>query len=308
MKTFCLSLMIVVFAPAQAFVPGVSVAAEGGDAGLTVIVMDPLALPLSCPCVKGYAQRDYDQLGKFLEGRLHQPVRVVFSESVREALDKKTEGKADLIIGKDSVVRRQTKRAGIGVVHVAALTGLDGKTVQTGLWVVPAKDPALSISDLKGYRIILGAEDCDEKHLAAENLMVEMGLPKIKKPETCSACSDGATRIIALFKEGTKSATVISSYAKPLLEGCGTIKKGDLRVIGETEPVPFVAAFVNDKLPTSTREAIQAALFDVGRHPKLCKASRPRRGLSRRVKTARRPTSPLKKISDRRRGIAFGSP
>ncbi len=193
MKTFSLSLIIVVFALAQAFVPRAAVAAEGGDAGLTVIVMDPLALPLSCPCVKGYAQRDYDQLGKFLEGRLHQPVRVVFSESVRKALDKKTEGKADLIIGKDSVVRRQTKRAGIGVVHVAALTGLDGKTVQTGLWVVPAKDPALSISDLKGYRIILGPEDCDEKHLAAENLMVEMGLPKIKKPETCSACSDGAT-------------------------------------------------------------------------------------------------------------------
>jgi hypothetical protein len=177
MKTFSLSLMAVVFALAQAFLPGISVAAEGGDAGLTVIVMDPLALPLSCPCVKGYAQRDYDQLGKFLEGRLHQPVRVVFSESVREALDKKTEGKADLIIGKDSVVRRQTKRAGIGVVHVAALTGLDGKTVQTGLWVVPAKDPALSISDIKGYRIILGAEDCDEKHLAAQNLMVDMGLP-----------------------------------------------------------------------------------------------------------------------------------
>ncbi len=43
-------------------------------------------------------------------------------------------------------------------------------------------------------------------------------------------------------------------------------------MIGETEPVPFVAAFVNDKLPTSTREAIQAALFDVGHHPKLCKA------------------------------------
>jgi ABC-type phosphate/phosphonate transport system substrate-binding protein len=260
-----------------ATVAGPAVAAERArtDApadSLTVIVMDPLALPLSCPCVKGYAQRDYDQLGKFLEGKLKRPVRVVFSETVRDALDKKTNGKADVIIGKDSVVRRQTKRASIGVVQLAALTGLDGKTTQTGLWVVPAKDPAISLSDLKGYRIILGAEDCDEKNLAAQNLMVEMGLPKIKKPETCSACSDGATRILALFKEGTKSATVISSYAKPLLEGCGTIKKGDLRIIGETESVPFVAAFVNDKLPPSTRDAIQAALFEVGQHPQLLKA------------------------------------
>lgn len=271
MKAFSLSLMAVVFALTHAFATGSSPAGEPAN-GLTVIVMDPLALPLSCPCVKGYAQRDYDQLGKFLEGRLHQPVRVVFSETVREALAKKTEGKADLIIGKESVVRRQSKMAGIGVVHLAALTGLDGKTTQTGLCVVPSKDPALSIADLKGYKIILGAEDCDEKHLAAQNLIVEMGLPKIKKPETCSACSDGATRILALFNEGTKSATVISSYAKPLLEGCGTIKKGELRVIGETEPVPFVAAFVNDKLPQSTRDAIQAALFDVGHHPKLCKS------------------------------------
>src|SRR5580693_8180890 len=275
MKTLSLSLIAAVFALTQAFLPGPSLAGERSRADVssehfTVIVMDPLALPLSCPCVKGYAQRDYEQLGKFLEGRLKRPVRVVFSETVREALEKKTGGKADLIIGKDSVVRRQSKRAGIGVVHVGALTGLDGKTVQTGLWVVPAKDPALSIADIKGYRIILGAEDCDEKHLAAQNLMVDMGLPKIKKPETCSACSDGATRILALFKEGTKSATVISSYAKPLLEGCGTIKKGDLRVIGETEPVPFVAAFVNDKLPQSTRDAIQAALFDIGHHPTLC--------------------------------------
>jgi ABC-type phosphate/phosphonate transport system substrate-binding protein len=276
MRNYSLGLVAAAFV-LLATVAGPAVAAERArtDApadSLTVIVMDPLALPLSCPCVKGYAQRDYDQLGKFLEGKLKRPVRVVFSETVRDALDKKTNGKADLIIGKDSVVRRQTKRAGIGVVQLAALTGLDGKTTQTGLWVVPAKDPAISLSDLKGYRIFLGAEDCDEKNLAAQNLMVEMGLPKIKKPETCSACSDGATRILALFKEGTKSATVISSYAKPLLEGCGTIKKGDLRIIGETESVPFVAAFVNDKLPPSTRDAIQAALFEVGQHPQLLKA------------------------------------
>jgi ABC-type phosphate/phosphonate transport system substrate-binding protein len=207
MRNYSLGLVAAAFV-LLATVAGPAVAAERArtDApadSLTVIVMDPLALPLSCPCVKGYAQRDYDQLGKFLEGKLKRPVRVVFSETVRDALDKKTNGKADLIIGKDSVVRRQTKRAGIGVVQLAALTGLDGKTTQTGLWVVPAKDPAISLSDLKGYRIILGAEDCDEKNLAAQNLMVEMGLPKIKKPETCSACSDGATRILALFKEGT---------------------------------------------------------------------------------------------------------
>jgi ABC-type phosphate/phosphonate transport system substrate-binding protein len=240
--------------------------------GLTMVVMDPLALPLSCPCVKGYAQRDYDQLGKYLAQQLKTPVTVVFSDSLPAALANKTQGKADLVIGKDSVVRRQAKKAGLGMVHLAALTGLDGKTTETGLFVVPTNDPALSVTDLKGYRIILGPEDCDEKHLAAQNFFVHSGLPKLHKPETCSACSDGATKILDLYKQGTKSATIISSYAKPLLEGCGTVKKGDLRIIGETETVPFVAAFANSNLSPATRDAIAAALIDVGHHPELCKA------------------------------------
>jgi hypothetical protein len=242
------------------------------DNSFTIVVMDPLALPLSCPCVKGYAQRDYDQLGKFLAVRLKCPVNVAYAETLDTALGKKTKGKADLVIGKDSVVRKQAKKAGLKMVHIAALTGLDGKTTQSGLFIVPAKDSALSIVDLKGYRIILGADDCDEKNLAAQNLIVQSGLPRLHKPETCSACSDGATKILELYNEGTKSATIISSYAKPLLEGCGTVKKGDLRVIGETDPVPFVAAFLNQDLPSATREAVANSLADVGSDKDLCKA------------------------------------
>ena len=97
-------------------------------------------------------------------------------------------------------------------------------------------------------------------------------MPKLHKPETCSACSDGATKILDLYKKGTKSATIISSYAKPLLEGCGTIKKGELRIIGETEAVPFM---VHLPTPSSRRRCvtgIAAALIDVGHHPDLCKA------------------------------------
>lgn len=37
--------------------------ASSGDKaadGLSLVVMDPLAAPLSCPCVEGYAQRKYE--------------------------------------------------------------------------------------------------------------------------------------------------------------------------------------------------------------------------------------------------------
>ena len=65
------------------------------SSALTMVVMDPLALPLSCPCVKGYAQRDYDQLGRYLEGQIGRPVKVAYSESLAAALKDKHPFKAD---------------------------------------------------------------------------------------------------------------------------------------------------------------------------------------------------------------------
>src|SRR6266581_1453318 len=72
-----------------------------------LVVMDPLALELSCPCVKGYAQRNYHKLGALLEKQLGRPISVTFSESLSSAL-KKNDGRADLVIGKESVVRNES--------------------------------------------------------------------------------------------------------------------------------------------------------------------------------------------------------
>ncbi|MFO0811370.1 MAG: PhnD/SsuA/transferrin family substrate-binding protein [Gemmataceae bacterium] len=244
---------------------------ETPSQSLTVVVMDPLAAPLSCPCVKGYAQRDYEQLGKHLEVALGRTVTVVFAESLVTALEKKTDGKADLVIGKRSVVAADAERSKRAMTPIAALTGKDGIATQTGLVVVPKDDPAKTVADLKGYRIIFGAADCDEKHAAAIALLKKHNVPVPEKRETCAACSDGATTILELGKD-VRAATVISSYAAPLLEGCGTIKKGDLRVVGTTEPVPFVTAFVSDSLPVSDRVAITKALLAVKEKPTLLMA------------------------------------
>src|SRR6266568_1998362 len=138
----------------------------------SLVVMDPLALELSCPCVKGYAQRNYHKLGAMLEKKLGRPVTVTFSESLPAAL-KKGDGRADLVIGKESVVRLERAAGKLPLAPIASLTGKDGKTSMNGLFVVAGKDPALTLSDLKGYRIIFGAAECDEKHKAALALLKE---------------------------------------------------------------------------------------------------------------------------------------
>lgn len=260
-----------------------SLAADAPPAGsaesvLNVVVMDPLAAPLSCPCVKGYAQRDYDQLGQYLLTSLGlSKVHVVYAESLTKALKKLDGGHIGLVIGKHSVVEHDLQTLKLTGTHVAALTGKDGSTTQSGLIVVPSGDPAKTAADLNGYRIIFGAADCDEKHKAAVALLKSAGVRLPQQIETCSSCSDGATIILELDK-GAHGAAVISSYAKPLLEGCGTIQKGDLRVVAETEAVPFISAFVTSQISASLRENLTSALLEAGDDVTLCIALETRVG------------------------------
>ena len=126
--------------------------------------------------------------------------------------------------------------------------------------------------------MIFGDVSADEKHAAALALFKDLGVKTPDKPDTCLACTDGATKVVDAGKAGQKVATVISSYAQPLLEGCGTIQKGDLRVVGETDPVPFIVAFANDKLPEATRTEVQKALLGIGSEKDLLSALETKNG------------------------------
>jgi ABC-type phosphate/phosphonate transport system substrate-binding protein len=242
--------------------PIAALAEETTAAGpLTVVVMDPLAKPLSCPCVAGYAQRDYDKLGAVLAKALGREVNVVYFESLVAALKGDGSPRADLVIGKESVVLHDAKTAGLKLSKVAMLTGKDGLTTQRGLVVVPAADAAKGIADLKEHRIYFGPAECDEKHTAAFRLLKEHGVAIPAKPETAVACDEGAIKILEMAAKGERGCAVISSYAKPLLEGCGQVPKGALRVVGETAEVPFVATYVNADLDPAAQAQLSQALL-----------------------------------------------
>ncbi len=250
---------------------------------LVVLVTDPLSKELSCPCVGGYGQRDYDKFGKYLEGKSGRAVAVVYSESLAGAL-KKSEGKAHLLIGKDSVMRATAPANKVEVTYLAALTGKDGKTTQTGLVCVAAADKAVTPVDLKEHTIYFGSAAAEEKSAAAVRILKEFGLDVPAKLDTCATCSEGATKVVEEAKAGKKVAAVISSYAHPLLEGCGTIKKGELRVIAETDPVPFIAAFATGSLKPAERDAVKAALLEIGKNKDLCTAIETKAGFVEPVK------------------------
>ncbi len=237
------------------------------ETALTLVVMDPMAAPLACDCVQGYAQRKYEELGKFLAVQLGREVDVVWAESLQAAMEK-SDGKADLIIGKHSVVLSDAKAAKLELKPLARLTDLKDRVVQTGLFVVRSSDPAKTVEDLKGYRILFGPEDCDEKSAAPMALLKDHKVALPGSIETSPSCSNAAVTLLELGPE-VKAAVVISSYAEPLLEGCGKVKKGDLRVIGESKPVPFITLFAKASFSKKDLAEISSALDEVGLDAKL---------------------------------------
>lgn len=243
-----------------------------------VVVMDPLAARLSCPCVEGYAQRDYDALARHLEASLGRPVRMGFAESLPAGLEALGWDRADMVIGKDSVVRADA--AGDRLEAVCMLTDLAGGTQIRGLFVVPADDEVESLDEAIDYAVYVGSPEHAEKHAVAIDALRRAGLPDPFDMHEFDSCSDAAAEMLDL-EQPAHVVAVISSYAQPLLEGCGTVPRGALRVIGETEPVRFITAFVDESLDYALRDQVRQALLAVGADASLCAKLESSRGFLR---------------------------
>ena len=250
------------------------------DVPFVLVVMDPLAARLSCPCVAGYAQRDYEALAAHLEQSLGRSVRLGFGESLAAGLRAAKADHADMVIGKDSVVRADLAAASASFVAVCALTDKTGSTETCGLFVVAAEDVAESLEETIDYAIYAGRPEHAEKHAIALDTLRHAGLPDPFDIHEFDSCSDAAAEMLDA-EQPAQVVAVVSSYAKPLLEGCGAVPRGALRVIGETEPVRFITVFVDELIDVATRDAMRRALLAVAEDATLLKKLESSRGFVR---------------------------
>ena len=210
---------------------------------LTIVVMDPLSAPLACACVKGYAQRDYEKLAAHLREQLQQDVEVAYSETLAPPLPWPPRD-TDLAIGKYSVVAHDAKGQKLQIRTLAMLKGLDGTVTQTGLFVVKTGTEAKTLEDLAGSSVLFGPAESDEKNAAALAALEAFALPAPDPLPIARSCNTAALAVA----EDEAHAAVISSYAMPLLEGCGAVDKGVLRILARTDPVPFITVFASDRV------------------------------------------------------------
>ena len=237
---------------------------------ITLVVMDPMAKPLSCDCVGDYAQRDYEAFADHVRASTGSEVELHFYESLVTA-DKRIERPIDVVIGKDSVVRADAAAAGLSMHPVASLTDAAGEVTQRGLIVVRSGNAAQSIQDLSGYTVLFGPPEAEEKSLAIEAALSDAGVTIDTSRRRFEACSEAAVALVDRSDDDPVAAA-ISSYAEPLLSGCGNIRKGQLRVVGQTDPVPFVSVFVRSDLSEAEEARLSrfsAALHSVAIDPGL---------------------------------------
>ena len=244
---------------------------------IVLVAMDPLAKELACACVRGYAQRDYHQLAAQIGKQIGQRVVVKFSDDLTNAITELDPGQEAIVVAKCSVVERDAPGAGFKYRTLCRLTDKEGSTMLTGYFVAKSSDTATRIEDVAGRRVLFGSANADEKYSAALAAMKAAGIPVPKVIETRAACSDAAMDVVD-STEMPPPVGLISSYALPLLHGCGTIKKGDLKVIGQTGAVPFVTVFCSASMSEEKQQKILDALFAITKSRKLMKAMETKNG------------------------------
>jgi outer membrane protein assembly factor BamB len=244
---------------------------------VVLVAMDPLARELACACVRGYAQRDYHLLATYLGKQMGQRVVVKFSDDLTNSIGELDPGQEAIVVAKCSVVEHDAPGAGFKYRALCRLTDKEGSTMLTGYFVAKSSDTATKIEDVAGRRVLFGSANADEKYAAALAALKAAGIPTPKVIETRAACSDAAIDVVD-STESPPPVGLISNYALPLLHGCGTIKKGDLKVIGQTGAVPFVTVFCSAGMAVETQQKVLEALLAVTKSRKLMKAMETKNG------------------------------
>jgi len=99
-----------------------------------------------------------------------------------------------------------------------------------------------------------------------------------------------------IYKLAKADASVVSDFLPPLLEACGKVAPGSLRVVGRTDPVPFITVFARRGLSAGERAAVSHALKSASREAALLDALESKRGFVD-LDAEQRPCEPITLIA-----------
>lgn len=244
---------------------------------MLLVVLDPLSRELACACVKGFGQRDYRKLAARLGSTLKQRVAIEFSDDLAESLTRAGAGREIIIIGDRSAVAHGAQKSGLKSQPVAELTGREGETTLAAAFIARTSDSAKSLKDIAGRKILFGLPEADGKNAAAAAALRAAGVEAPAKPERRAVYTDAVLDVLD-SDAAPLPVAVVPAYALRLMEGCGSATPGALKVIGTSQPVPFITVFLANAIAADKREKILSTLLGLKGDAKLLKALESRDG------------------------------
>jgi outer membrane protein assembly factor BamB/ABC-type phosphate/phosphonate transport system substrate-binding protein len=241
-----------------------------------LVVMDPLAKELACACVTGYAQRDYRKLAARLEKALKQRVKIEFSDDLAESMAGTSPAQQVIVAGDESLVVHGAGKAGLKCHPVCRLTDADGNTSLGALFVARSDDPAKELQDIIGRKLLFGLPEEDAKHAAS---LTALRAPKVD-PLKADHRGSFTDAVLDMLDSSLSPApvAVIPAYGLRLIEGCGSVKPGSMKVIGKSEAVPFITVFVSDNFPAEKEGRALKTLLGMKSDARMLKSMESRDG------------------------------
>ncbi len=261
---------------------------------LQIVVMDPMAAQLSCACVDGQGQRNYDQFAEYLSQQLNVPVHVTFAESLSMAL-RQVANEPHVIIGKESVVRFDAAARSAGAMStdlqlISRLTDHQGGLSIQGVVVVRNAASAVVLNDLVGRKLILGPIEDEESHGRAREMMRAGNVDGRILVSVADSLDAAAYSVI----DNEADAAVLPDFMPEFLVACGKIAPGELRVIARTAATAFVGVFATDRLTEETEGLLVKALEGMAGTPAMLTALETQRGFVNPSEF--RPTTPQTEV------------
>ncbi|MBX3731801.1 MAG: PQQ-binding-like beta-propeller repeat protein [Verrucomicrobiae bacterium] len=242
--------------------------AEGTGDPISMVVMDPLAAELACVCVKGHGQRNYRRLASRLEHSLQERIGIEFSDDLKDTLAHGGVSSQLILIGDRSLVNHAAEQVGLKCRPLCELTDRDGTTSQPAVFLARSDDAVRSLSDLAGRTLLFGLPPADARHAAALRALRGAGVEASVTLELRDTFSTAALDLLDA-ETAPLPTIVVPGYALPMLEGCGTVPPGRLRVVGRSDPVPFTTVFVSEAVSAGRRTQLLKALLDVNQDSRL---------------------------------------
>jgi outer membrane protein assembly factor BamB/ABC-type phosphate/phosphonate transport system substrate-binding protein len=212
-----------------------------------------------------------------LEKALKQKVKIEFSDDLADSLAGGSPKQELIVIGDQSLVAAGANKAGMKCHAICALTDLDGNNTMSASVVARSGDPVKELKQISGRNVLFGVPVADAKYAACLAMLRAAALERPIVPEQRGSYSEAALDMLD-SQSSPPPLAVIPSYALRMLEGCGSVQPGSLKVIAKTDPVPFITVFLSDSAPADKEKQVVDALFAMKGDSKLLKAMESRDG------------------------------